>query len=168
LSWLVRGLVLYLLYLLYLLYGMLMMLMGLDMTGPGHQLPLFEQWKPPSTLGALLIDVLLAHAMPDQVIVSEVAPAATDLGGLAEGDSVEVAEDFIGELGGKGSEEVDLELLVHLTRHGRELREAALRDDALQHQVAVLGGRRREEGPNMSDGLLVGSGHAVKFPRIWC
>lgn len=51
---------------------------------------------------------------------------------------------------------------MDFARHGRELGEAALGDDALKHEFAVLGRRGGEERPDVGDGLLVCSGETVE------
>ena len=50
---------------------------------------------------------------------------------------------------------------MDLASDSRELWEATLRDDALEHQVAVFRGRGREDRPDVSDGLLVGGAKAA-------
>lgn len=52
---------------------------------------------------------------------------------------------------------------MHLARHSRELWEAALGDDSLQHQLAMLGGGGREDRPHVGDGFLIGCREAVEF-----
>jgi hypothetical protein len=85
--------------------------------------------------------MLFAHAVPDHVIVGKVAPSPTDLGRFAQRKCVEVCEDLIREFGRKSPEKIDLELLLDLASDGRQLREAALGNDALEHEVAVFGRR---------------------------
>lgn len=56
---------------------------------------------------------------------------------------------------GKSGDKVNLQLVRHLAGHFGQLREATLCHDALQHQVALLGGRSRKQRPDVGDGLLV-------------
>lgn len=88
--------------------------MDLLMAAPGHQLLPFKQWQSPSALCALAINMLLAHAMPHKVVVSKTSPSSADLSSFAERYGVEITEDLVGEFGGKGGKEVDLELLLDL------------------------------------------------------
>jgi hypothetical protein len=39
--------------------------------------------------------VLLAHVVPDNVVIGEISPASADLGSLAKGHGVEIAKDFV-------------------------------------------------------------------------
>lgn len=130
---------------------------------PSNQLLLLQQRQTPSTFRAASVHVLLAHAVPYDIIVSEVAPPAADLGGFAKRYGVEAAEDLVGEFGGEGGEEVDLELFVDFAGNGGELGKAALGDNTLEHQLAVLRGGSRKERPHVCDGLLVLGCEAVEF-----
>lgn len=62
---------------------------------PGLELLLFQKRETPAALGALAVNVLLAHAVPHDVVVGQVSPSAADLGCLAQRNRVEVAENSI-------------------------------------------------------------------------
>lgn len=94
--------------------------------------------------------------MPDDIIVGHFSPAATDLGGLAQRRGIEVAEDLEAELWRQSRHEVDFDQVADRGGDEGELREAALGEDALQHEVAMLGRGSGEEGPDVGNGLLVG------------
>jgi len=55
-----------------------------------------------------------------------------------------MTKDFKAEFGREGSEEIDLDELANVGRDIRELREAALCEDALQHEIAMFTGCGRE------------------------
>jgi hypothetical protein len=63
---------------------------------PRCQLLSFEKRQAPSTSGALSVDVLLAHSVPNHIVIGEITPSTTDLSGFAEGESIEVCEDLVG------------------------------------------------------------------------
>lgn len=107
--------------------------------------------------------MLLAHAVPNDIVVGEIAPAATDLGSLAKRYGIERTENLVGEFVGQGRKEIDLELFLDFAGDCRELRKATLRNNALEHQLTVLGGRGREERPDVGDGLLVCRRKTVQF-----
>jgi hypothetical protein len=93
--------------------------------------------------------------MPHHIIVGESLPSVGHLCSTAEGGSVEVAENFEGELGGKSAEEVDSNEFTDTGGDKGELGEAALSQDALQHQLTLLGRGGREERPDVGDALLI-------------
>lgn len=137
--------------------------MSAVVAAPSCQLLLFKQRKTPSALVAALRNMLSAHERPDNIVIGEITPAAADLSGFAERVCVKVAENLVGKLRGQSRQKVDLELFVDFARDRGKLGKAALGDDALEHQLAVLGGSGGEEGPDMRDGLLVGGGEAIQF-----
>lgn len=51
--------------------------------------------------------MLLAHPVPDYIIVGESLPALADLGSMAEGGGVEIREDAEGDFGRSDGQEVD-------------------------------------------------------------
>jgi hypothetical protein len=53
------------------------------MSAPGHELLLFQERQTPSTFGTLSVNVLLAHSVPDNVIIGQAAPTSTDLSSFA-------------------------------------------------------------------------------------
>jgi hypothetical protein len=77
--------------------------------------------------------MLLAHLVPDHVVIGELSPSTADLGGLAEGCCVEVAEDLEAQFRRKCAEEVDLDEVADRRGDEGELGEAALGEDALEH-----------------------------------
>jgi hypothetical protein len=101
--------------------------------------------------------------MPYNVVISQSPPAMGDLGGAAKRGGVEVSKDLEGEFGGKSCEEVDSDQFADAGRDEGELREAALSQNALKHQLALLGWGRREQRPDMRDSLLVTLWKCVKF-----
>ncbi len=107
--------------------------------------------------------MLLAHADPDGVVVGQQAPCLADLGGLGETDGVEIAEDLLRDLDGQGGDEVDFEGLRDFAGDERELGEAELGEDALQHQLAVTSRGGGEQRPHVGDGLLVGRRELVQL-----
>ena len=107
--------------------------------------------------------MLLAHLVPHHVIIGELSPPPADLGGVAERGGVEVAEDLEAQFGGQSAEEVDLDEVADGGGDEGELGEAALGEDALQHEIAVGGGGGREERPHVGDALLVDLGFLLEF-----
>lgn len=101
--------------------------------------------------------------MPHYVIISESPPSVRHLCSTAEGGSVEVAENFEGELGGKGAEEVDSNEFTDTGGDKGQLGKAALSQDALEHQLTLLGRGSREERPDVSDALLIILGERFQF-----
>ena len=93
--------------------------------------------------------MLLTHLVPDHIIVGQSPPSLADLRGFAKGGCVQVAENFEAEFGRKCGEEVDLDEVSYAGGDVGELRETALGEDALQHEVAVFGWCGGEERPNM-------------------
>ena len=89
--------------------------------------------------------MLLTRPVPYHVVVSQGSPAWGNLGGAAEGGGVEVAQNFEGQLRRKGSEEIDSDEFTDASGNEGKLGEAALSEDALQHQFALLGGSGREK-----------------------
>jgi hypothetical protein len=83
--------------------------------------------------------VLLTDFHPNDVVVGHFSPLAGDLGCFAEGDGVEVGEDFVGYFGGESRDVVDADQLVHLGGYKGELRETALGKDSLEDEFAVEG-----------------------------
>jgi hypothetical protein len=101
--------------------------------------------------------------MPHHVIISEGPPSVGHLCSTAEGGSVEVAEDFEGELRGKRGEEIDANEFTDTGGDEGQLGEAALSQDALQHQLTLLGRGGREERPYVGDTLLIILGECFQF-----
>lgn len=101
--------------------------------------------------------------MPDNIVICKTSPPLTDLGRFAEGGGIEVTQDLEAELRGESREEVDLDQVSNVRRDEGELREAALSEDALQHEISVFGRRRREQGPDVGNGLLVRLGETRKL-----
>jgi hypothetical protein len=101
--------------------------------------------------------------MPHHIVIGKGPPSMGDLRSTAEGGSVEVAKDFERELGGKSGEEVDTDEFADTSRDEGQLGEAALRQDALQHQLALLSRGGGEERPYMSNALLVILGEGFQF-----
>jgi len=87
--------------------------------------------------------------MAHDILVGEYPPLSGYLSGFCQGYSVEVAQDPAGYLGRQGAQEIDFQLLVDFSRHSRQLGEAALRHNPLQHEIAMFGGRRREQAPDL-------------------
>ena len=90
------------------------------------QTTLVEQREPPAALCAFPVNVLLAHLVPNDVVICQLSPPSVDLRGLAERGCVEVAEDLEAQLGGERAEEVDLDEIADGRGYEGELRETAL------------------------------------------
>jgi hypothetical protein len=109
--------------------------------------------------------VLLAHLVPDDVVVGKLSPPPAHLGGVAQRSRVKRAKDLEAQLSGECAEEVDLDEVADGRGDEGELGEAALGEDALQHEVAVSRGGGREERPNVGDALLVNLRFLLEFLR---
>ena len=72
-----------------------------------------KQRQSPAALGTLSIDMLLAHLVPDNVVVGELSPFSAHLSCCAEGCSVEVGEDLEAQFVGQGADEVDLNQVAY-------------------------------------------------------
>jgi hypothetical protein len=83
--------------------------------------------------------------MPDHVIVGQTPPSLAHLCGLAERGGIQVAQDLERDLGRESGEEVDPDEFSNRSGEEGQLREAALREDATEHQLSVFGGSGREE-----------------------
>jgi len=73
------------------------------------------------TLCALALNVLGAHASPEDVVVGELSPVARDLDGLAKAEWVEEREHLERDLPREECERVEPDELVRLGREHREL-----------------------------------------------
>jgi hypothetical protein len=58
--------------------------------------------------------VLLTDFHPDDIVVGHFSPLSGHLGRFAEGDGVEVGEDFVGYFGGESGDVIDADQLVDL------------------------------------------------------
>ena len=103
-----------------------------------------ENRQAPAALAALLADVLLADAPPENIVVREALPPPADLRGAAEGDGVEIAEDLEGDLARQGGEGVDADEEGELLGEEGELGEAAHGEDAAEDELAAGVGRGGE------------------------
>lgn len=74
----------------------------------------FQQGQTPSTFGAFPVDVLLAHFMPDNIIVCQRPPSLTDLRRFAERGCIQVAEDLEGYFGRKRGQKVDADEVTNV------------------------------------------------------
>jgi hypothetical protein len=99
--------------------------------------------------------VLLAHLVPDYIIVGELSPFATYLSCFAERGSVKISEDFEAQLVGQCADKVDLDQVADRRSDEGKLRKAALCQNSLEHEVAVSGRGCREQRPDVSYALLV-------------
>ena len=102
--------------------------------------------------------MLLTHLMPHHIIIRQLTPLATHLRSLTQRCRIQIRKDFEAEFGGEGGEEIDLDEVADRGGDEGELGEAALGEDALEHEVAVFGGGGGGEGPDVGYGLLVGLG----------
>lgn len=116
---------------------------------------LLEQRKTPSTLCALETNMLLAHPVPNHIVVSESPPALADLGSVAERCGVEVREDAKGDLWGEDGQEVDAEEWLKVVGEEGELGDTALGQEAAEDKLAMACWGRAEEGPDVRDNLLI-------------
>jgi hypothetical protein len=66
-----------------------------------------QKRQAPSTLVALPSDMLFAHAMPYNVIVSQCSPSGRYLGSAAERGGVEITQNFEGKLSGESCQVID-------------------------------------------------------------
>lgn len=96
-----------------------------------------KQRQTPAALGTLPVNVLLAHLVPDHIVVGELSPFAAHLSRFAERGCVEIGEDFEAQLMRQCANEVDLDQVTDGRGDERQLREAALSQNALEHEVAV-------------------------------
>ena len=122
-----------------------------------------KQRQSPAALGTLSIDMLLAHLVPNDVVICQLSPPSVDLRGLAERGCVEVAEDLEAQLGGERAEEVDLDEIADGRGYEGELRETALSEDTLQHEVAMARRGSGEERPDIGNALLVSLGFPAEL-----
>ena len=127
------------------------------------QTTLVEQREPPAALCAFPVNVLLAHLVPNDVVICQLSPPSIDLRGLAERGCVEVAEDLEAQLGGERAEEVDLDEIADGRGYEGELRETALSEDTLQHEVAMARRGSGEERPDIGNALLVSLGFSAEL-----
>lgn len=56
--------------------------------------------------------------MPHHIGVGQMAPSPAHLRSFAEGDGVQVAEDFVGYFDGQRSQEIDLKLFLNFASGG--------------------------------------------------
>lgn len=107
--------------------------------------------------------MLLAHSVPNNVVVGQAPPAPADLSSLTQRGCVEETENPEAKLWWQSREEVDLDQVANGSGDVRQLREAALGEDALEHKIAVFGRSGGEERPDVGYGLLVGLGESTEF-----
>jgi len=101
--------------------------------------------------------------MPDNIIVCQRPPSLTDLRRLAERSCIQVAEDLEGYFRGKRRQKVDAYQITDVRGYVRQLRETALRHDALEHEISVFWWRSRKERPDVCYALLVILGKGFKL-----
>lgn len=70
--------------------GRFLSVMCMLVVAPCRELFLFQKRQSPATAVTSTAHMLQAHSVPYEVVVGEVAPAAADLGGLAERDGIQV------------------------------------------------------------------------------
>lgn len=99
--------------------------------------------------------MLLAHFVPDNIVVGKGSPSSGDLSCLAERGSIEEGKDSEGEFGREGGDEVDSDEVSESAGDERELREAALGKDPLEDEDSLAGRCSGEDCPDVRDGLLV-------------
>ena len=123
---------------------------------------LLKDREAPPALGALLPDVLLADAAPEDVIIGEALPQSADLGGAAEGGRVEIAENLKGDFVREDGEGVYPDQMRELLGEEGELGEAAHGEQAVEDEGPARVGRGREVGPDGADGDTVLDGEGVE------
>jgi hypothetical protein len=99
--------------------------------------------------------VLLAHPDPNCIVIGQLPPPLAHLSGLGQANRVEIAKDLLRKLDRKCCNKINLERLRNLPGDERKLGKAELRQDALQHQLAMPGWSGGKQRPDVGDGLLI-------------
>lgn len=99
--------------------------------------------------------MLLAHPVPDHIIIGETLPALADLGSVAEGGGVKIGEDAEGDFGRSDRQKVNSEKRLKMVGEEGELGHTTLGQEAAEDKLAMTCWCRAEEGPDVRDNLLI-------------
>lgn len=99
--------------------------------------------------------MLLAHPVPDHIVIGETLPTLADLGSVAEGRGIKVGEDTEGDFGRSDRQKVDSEERLKMVGEEGELGHTTLGQEAAEDELAMACWCRAEEGPDVRYNLLI-------------